>query len=235
MELVETLIFWIFAAIAVVAALGVVFQRSVIVAALCLIAAFMGVAGLFVLNNADFLAVTQVLVYGVGLTIVLLFGIMCTGDRDPQVTGTSEASRRLLGRTALGFLTAGLLVGVLLSAARFAFAVQPLPPGLIARLQAEGSTAMLGELLMTRYALPFELASVLLLAAMIGAIVVARKPLGERAPETTASVKYALEGSRLADDAASAYARATFLQKAGDDVLSSASPPASPPMAGTPS
>lgn len=221
MQLVETLMFWFFAIVAIGAALGVVFHRSVIVAALFLIAAFMSVAGVFVLNNADFLAVTQVLVYAVGLTIVLLFGVMCTGDRLlPEAPGKAG---RLLWRGALGFLVAGLVVGVLLPATRFAFSVQSMPREVIARLQAEGTTAMIGEQLMTRYALPFELASVLLLVAMVGAIVIARKTLAERADASVASVKYAIESTTLAEDAAPAYERAIFLQKSAPLAGSSAS------------
>lgn len=171
------------------------------------------------LNNADFLAVAQVLVYAVGLTIVLLFGVMCTGDR--AIVDAPDAAKRVLWRSALGFLTAGALLGLLLPAARFSFTTGAMSAEVIARFQSEGSTAMLGELLMTRYALPFEIASVLLLAAMVGAIVIAKKTLNEVKAAQAAGVKFAIGNAPLAQDAAPAFNRATFHHKDPAAVASS--------------
>ncbi len=192
--MMESIIFWVFATFSVVAALGVVFHKSIIYSALFLIAAFLSIAGIFVLNNADFLAVAQTVVYGVGLTIVILFGIMFTGDqffKDGAVT-----KRQLAAYLLVGFMT----FAVLLPAAQFAYNVLPTPPLLKLILTQEGSTRLLGWAMFNQYALPFELASVLLLAAMVGAILISKKRFEG---EDRTSIKYAPSDSSLTDEARS--------------------------------
>lgn len=169
MAFFDSICFWIFAAASVLAALSVVFNRSVVYAALSLIVVFFSIAGLFVLNNADFLAVAQAIVYGVGLTIVILFGIMFTGDRMIQ--------DRVIGKPQLlaYFVVGGLTFAALLPVAFYAYDVIPTPPMLAALLYNQGSTPLLGWALFNQYALPFEAASVLLLIAMVGAIIISKK------------------------------------------------------------
>ncbi len=189
--LVDNLIFWAFAALSVGGALGVVFHRSVIYAALFLMVVFFSIAGVFILNNADFLAVAQTIVYGVGLTIVMLFGIMFTGDR--LFKDSSVTRRQFLAY----LIIAGLALLLFLPVALHTYSVIPTPPELIAILKTEGTTRLLGKSLFTNYALPFEIASVLLLLAMIGAIIISKKTFVDE-PET---LKYDLPETELSDQA----------------------------------
>jgi NADH:ubiquinone oxidoreductase subunit 6 (subunit J) len=170
--MLDSAIFWAFAIVSVAAALGAVLSRSAINAALCLIAAFMSIAGFYLLNNADFLAIAQIIIYAVGLTILMLFAIMFTGDKPFLKKNVNKASRVAYG-VVLVYVFALLLRGIVNGFQSFP-AVVP-GSGFIARMSTEGSTALLGQLLFTDYSLPFEVASILLLAAMIGAIVIAKK------------------------------------------------------------
>lgn len=192
MAFFDSVAFWVFAIAATLAALSVVFNRSVVYAALSLIVVFFSIAGLFVLNNADFLAVAQAIVYGVGLTIVILFGIMFTGDRLIQ--------DRVIGKPQLlaYFVVAALTFAVLLPVGFHQYGVVPTPPILAAMLYNQGSTPLLGWALFNQYALPFEAASVLLLIAMVGAIVISKKSF---APQLGGGIKYSASESALPDDA----------------------------------
>lgn len=171
--MVESTLFWIFAAVAVVSALGVVLNRSIIYSALCLLSLFMTIAGFFFLNNTDFLGIAQILVYAVGLTIILLFAIMFTGDR--QVMDKPVPRPLLLAYGIIGAYT----FAVLIRATLFPFSQEFVMPGspLAQAMEVQGSTNLLGQLMFTRYVLPFELASMLLLGAMIGAIILALRTL----------------------------------------------------------
>lgn len=173
--MLDSAIFWVFAVLSVGAALGAVFNRSIIYSALCLIAVFMSIAGVFVLNNADFLAIAQIIIYAVGLTILMLFAIMFTGDK---VMDKQKVNRT--GRLAYGIIAAYVFTLLLRGVMGNAHVATPnMSPEMAMQLSAQGSTTLLGELLFNKYALPFELASLLLLAAMIGAIVIAKKRFAE--------------------------------------------------------
>ncbi|MEM0951012.1 MAG: NADH-quinone oxidoreductase subunit J [Cyanobacteria bacterium P01_H01_bin.74] len=167
----DSTFFWFFAVTSIAGAFGLVLSRSAIYSALSLIAVFMSIAGLYLLNNADFLAMAQVVIYAVGLTILMLFAIMFTGDKPLGYEGSNRSSKIIYCIIAAFF---SALVIRTISDLNFSqvsgdfTAVQ-------STLMAKGSTAMLGNLLFGYYALPFELASILLLVAMIGAIVIAKK------------------------------------------------------------
>jgi NADH:ubiquinone oxidoreductase subunit 6 (subunit J) len=189
--MLDSAIFWIFSVVSVVAALGAVLNRSNIYAALCLIAVFMSIAGFYLLNNADFLAIAQIIIYAVGLTIIMLFAIMFTGDRPMQMKKASQAGKVAYG-IVIAYVLALLVRGAILGSG---FQTTGVNEVLAARFTAEGSTTMLGELLFGRYALPFELASILLLAAMIGAIVIAKKRFYESEEEILGEVRLAVDTS----------------------------------------
>lgn len=183
--MLDSAIFWVFAIVGVGAALGAVFNRSIINAALCLIAVFMSIAGFYLLNNADFLAIAQIIIYAVGLTIIMLFAIMFTGDKPMDMAKVNRTSRLAYG-IIIAYVVAILLRG---SSAVPAVKAPVIGGTILERLITEGSTTMLGELLFSQYALPFELASVLLLAAMIGAIVIAKKRFVESDVDTLGDVR----------------------------------------------
>ncbi len=175
--IMDTLVFWFFAVVSVLMAVGVVFAPSVLYAALCLLSVFFCMAGFFLLNNADFLAVAQVMVYAVGLTIVLMFGLMFTGN---QALPVEQKRFGWLGKTiAIG---SGVSIIGLLCKASTSFVpkmIYPLNEATKNNLIANGTAGQLGELLLTKYILPFELVSVLLLIAMIGAIMLSKKTFSE--------------------------------------------------------
>lgn len=199
--MLDSAIFWVFAVTAITAALGAVLNRSIIYAALCLIAVFMSIAGFYVLNNADFLAIAQIIIYAVGLTIMMLFAIMFTGDK-PMESHKVNRTARLASGIVIAYVFALLLRGVLMGRS---ISMPVMSAETAARLASEGSTTMLGELLFSKYALPFELASILLLAAMIGAIVIAKKRFVESENDLLGDVRLPVDlSSAPAEDAIAA-------------------------------
>jgi len=156
-------IFYFLAAFTVWAAAVVVFGKNIVRAAVALIFSFCGMAALYVLLDAEFLAAVQVLIYVGGITILLLFAIMLTsgiGAKTAKVVNDQVLLSAIAG--------IGLLVG-LIHASIAGIAPVSGPP----RLQE--TAPFLGRALLNTYALPFEVVSILLLAAMIGAIILARK------------------------------------------------------------
>lgn len=159
-----TVSFWLLAAVSVVAALGVVLLRDVFRAALLLVLCFFTVAGLYITLSADFLAAVQVLIYVGAISVLLIFGIMLTRESRRG----SPFSRLRLPALLLGLL---LLAVFILVAVNTAWPVSDVPP-------AAPTTAGIAQRLFDLdegFVLPFEIASVLLLAAIIGAIVLVRE------------------------------------------------------------
>lgn len=162
------LIFFAAAAMTVGAAILVAVLPNILYAAVALLFSFAGVAGLYVLLSADFLAATQILVYVGGILILILFAVFLS-NRIADVK-ISNPGRFRLPAAAICLVLFGVLSYVAVSTT-FAVKTPVYHP----------TTADIGELLMTRYLLPFEVASVLLLAALIGAAFLSRPDRG--APE----------------------------------------------------
>ena len=157
------LVFFILAAIAVLSALGVIFVRDVFRAALCLILLFMTVAGVYLLLHADFLAVVQILIYVGAVSILIIVAIMLT--RDARKGQPLSNYKYLAGIVAL-LLLAIIIYGVV----NAGFTISSTPP-------VEPTVGPLGEKLFgdAGYLLTMEIAAVLLLSAMLGAIVILRE------------------------------------------------------------
>jgi len=157
--------FYLFAAMTVGGAAGVALSRNIIYSALGLLAALMGAAALYVLLAADFVAVAQLLIYIGGVLILILFAVMLTAKiADVQVSNTS------FGLTGGLLLLAGGVPLLLFVALRTPWAATEPGP-------AVATTKLIGEAFLTKYLLPFEVASLILLATLIGAVVMARKEL----------------------------------------------------------
>jgi len=159
------IIFYLFAAVTLISAFFVVTTRNVIHAAFCLLLTFFGVAGVYVLLGADFLAIVQIIVYVGGILILILFGVMLT-NRITSVqikTGTLQIFPAIIGVGAL----AGVLVSLLTH--NEWKTIQPSAPA------ATSTIFNLGSVLMNEYILIFELLGILLLLALIGAASIARK------------------------------------------------------------
>jgi len=153
------------AAFTVITAMGVAFSRNIVYSAFSLMGTFMSVAALYVFLAADFVAVVQVLIYVGGILILILFAVMLTH----RIADVSISNRSVGRLPALGI---AIVIGVLMTTAvrRGGWHQVEVAP-------ATPTTAQIGDLFLTHYLLPFELASVVLLAALIGAAFLSRKEL----------------------------------------------------------
>jgi NADH-quinone oxidoreductase subunit J len=166
------LVFYAFSALAVVSAIATITRKNPVVAAVWLIATFFAVAVAYVQLSASFLAVLQVLVYAGALMVLFVFVIMVLDVDDSGAAESRRPSRvGRFGYYLALLLSGGLLVWVLLAT----LSKQFLTPGARIDPQSEfGSADSIGRLLFTEYLFAFEAISLLLLAAVIGAVVVAR-------------------------------------------------------------
>jgi NADH:ubiquinone oxidoreductase subunit 6 (subunit J) len=154
------IIFYIFAGTAALAAFGILFSKNVFKAALFLLACLLAVAALYVFAFAEFVAVTQVLIYAGGILVVIIFGIMITSKlsgKPLQVTNNNAVS--------------GLSASIVLFGLLVYFISHDLEPMNAASLPVTEPVESIGLNLMTTFSLPFELTGVLLLAALVGAAV----------------------------------------------------------------
>ena len=167
-------LFWAFAGLALASALACITRRSPVASALWLVVTLFSLAALFVLLDAQFIAVLQLLVYAGAIMVLFLFVIMLLNLGRP---GPMDV------KGPVGVGTAFLLGGVLLfqlwilRQAALRASIQ-LPPGSVARLQQEqGFVAAIAQPLFDTYLIPFEITSLLLLAALVGAVVLAKRRL----------------------------------------------------------
>jgi NADH-quinone oxidoreductase subunit J len=164
---VSTVVFYVIALVTIGSAAVVALSRNIIYSAFSLLGTFMGMAGIYVFLGADFVAAVQVLIYVGGILVLILFAVMLTH----RITDV-EITNRSVGR-----LPALIIIGIF-----FALLVQTVRETPWAKAKAithEPTTAKIGELFLEQYLLPFELASLVLLAAMIGAVVLSRKEIKE--------------------------------------------------------
>jgi NAD(P)H-quinone oxidoreductase subunit 6 len=171
---VHALFFFLFAALAVAGGCVVAFARNIVHSGFALLATFVGIAGLYAFLSADFLAIVQVMIYVGGVLILILFALMLTARIDD-----ARVSNPTIGKLPAAFLLlafGGLLVFA--SVKEFG-GVTELPAG-------DPTTAGIGDALLSRFVMPFEVISVLLLAALLGAVTIAggrlRKPDSEKEP-----------------------------------------------------
>ena len=168
----QNIFFYAFAAMIVWSALRVVTTKNVVHAALYLVAVLAAVGAQYVLLAAEFVAATQVLVYIGAIVVLFLFGVMLTRARIGQELDLTNR-KAILG----GVSTAVLLFGVMAYALidEYGWSRTPLPADTrIATVQGSNSSTVSDSIFST-YLVPFEVVSVLLLAALVGAIVLARK------------------------------------------------------------
>ena len=165
-------VFYVLAALSIGSAVAMLTSRSLIHAVLFMVANFALTGGLYLLLQAPFIAVVQVVVYAGAIMVLFLFVVMLLGDLEMSLA-EPLAGQRLWGLTFV-LVLAALLVYMVIEG------VPAAPPGGVTTAQlpaaggAFGSPQAVGALLYTQYLLPFELVSVLLLVAIIGAVVIAR-------------------------------------------------------------
>lgn len=164
-EITELIVFVLLASAVVIGSLGVVLLPNIVYAAFLLGGVFLAVAGLYLMLNASFIAAAQVLIYVGAVNVLILFAIMLVNKKEAMAASPGMGLRRLL--------SSGVCLGLLTLLLRVAFTTPWATPG--PQSIGEDAVIRLGEHFFSDYLLPFELASVLLLMAMIGAIVLARR------------------------------------------------------------
>ena len=169
--------FWVIAAMLVGSSGMVVLSRNIVHAALFLVVVFGAAAGIYILLNAEFIAIVQILIYAGAVTILMLFAIMLTQN------SMARNSNPFSGQWWLAGIICVLLGGGIIYAvgnSPMALGVSPASPvDLAGAIGSAGTAVRLGQLLYSpftySYVLPFEISSIVLLAAIIGAIVIGRE------------------------------------------------------------
>lgn len=154
-----------FGAVVALAAIAVVAARNVVHAALYLVGVLGGIGAIFLILGAEFVGWTQILIYVGAIVVLLLFGLMLTAAPIGRAALDNE-------QRGLAFVCAAAVFGVFTYLIWNAFGDERI------HLTGPTTTKQVGESLFSSYILPFELVSVLLLAAMVGAIVLARRENG---------------------------------------------------------
>jgi NAD(P)H-quinone oxidoreductase subunit 6 len=166
-EGVQLVSFGVLAFLVVSTALGVVLLSNIVYSAFLLGGVFISISGLYILLNAGFVAAAQILVYVGAVNVLILFGIMLVNKSEDFV----PIKNVWLGRVVTAVVCVGLfaLLGTMIIATPWTLSSAP--------AAGDNSTLVIGQHLFSDFLLPFELASVLLLMALIGAIVLARREL----------------------------------------------------------
>lgn len=167
-----TFFFFLFAIIAIAAAFATVFHKNPVYSALFLILTFFGIAGFYFLLEAQFIAIVHIIVYAGAIMVLFLFVIMLLNLRQEKRTPIGRPLQVVFG-LALSVLLLGQILVISGSPNEMA-QMGDFPP---ARINDLGSVEVLGNKLFTDYLFPFEAASILLLAGIVGAITLGRKQL----------------------------------------------------------
>lgn len=165
----ELVVFYLFAGLAVLAAVGVIALRNPVHSALSLAVVFVSLAAMYVLLDAPFIAAAQVMVYAGAILILFLFVIMMLSPEVEQGIGALRSQRWLAPffGVALAVELGFVVGGAVLPSSNGAFTPE--------RIAAVGDTQAVGAMLFTDFLLPFEITSMLLLVAIVGVIVLAKK------------------------------------------------------------
>ena len=165
--MLDQIVFYFFATLAVISALLVVTRRNVVQSAIFLITALLATAGIFLQLHAEFLFIVQVILYAGGIMVLFVFVIMLI-NLDVSIHQVQFNRQWWLGLLLALVLGAQLILAVALGRSGLPLG-EPAPATAL-----EPSTQLVGRVLFNEYMLPFEIASILLLVAMIGVIVIAR-------------------------------------------------------------
>ena len=169
----EMVIFFILAIVAVAAGVGVIAQRSAVRSALFLLVNFCCLAGLYLLLNAQFVALVQVIIYAGAVVVLFLFIVMLLGIERAEESPDLRQYQWIAG-VLLGVL---FLAGVIWAMIPIGTSLIPAASDWVGALAPSDNVREIGAAMLTDYAIPFELASIVLLVAIIGAVVLAKKKL----------------------------------------------------------
>lgn len=157
------LAFWLLAAIIIASALAVVLLKNIVHSALFLVLTFVGVAGIYILLNAEFLAAVQVLVYAGAVAVLIVFAVMLTRRGDIRASNLFNSSSLAAGVVALA-----LFIIITLATGRTTWMATS------GGNLSESNVGAVADAFLGRFVIPFEVAAVLLLVAIVGAIILAR-------------------------------------------------------------
>ncbi len=166
-------IFIAFIILTVLSASVVLWSKNVLYAAFSLLMTFLGISALYVLAGADFMAITQILVYVGGILVLLIFGVMLTNHGGNKQNIKNDIFTESINQI-LGFLVAGGVFSLLFytfARARF----MDIQSGLFKTIEPAATTKTIGIQLMTNFVLPFEASGILLMATLIGAAYLSKK------------------------------------------------------------
>ena len=169
------LAFYGFSALTLLGAIAVLLTRNVLYAAFFLLLTLLGVASLFVLASADFLAVAQIMIYVGGVLVLVIFGVMLTHNAEPTATVTSQTANRVPSLNRAGAGLAGAAIATCLFVALYTLLARANFPLLNEPIGWQSTIQTIGKQLMTEYVIPFEIAGILLLAALVGATYLAAR------------------------------------------------------------
>ena len=168
----DLLLFWAFGFLAVFSSIAMVgFVRHIVASAMSLVVTMISLAGIYVLLSAEFVAVIQIMVYAGAILVLFLFVIMLLNLREGEFSRAASGPKAL--KLAGAVASVGVAVALVVRASRF-FSIAPPPERLP---QGFGGYRALGVALYTEYVVPLELAGLILLAAIIGAVVLAKRRL----------------------------------------------------------
>lgn len=160
---IETWMFYVLAALAIPFAYGVILDKAIIRSGFLLIGVFGAISGLFLILQAQFIAMAQIMIYAVGITLVVVIALMLTNPRMDLDLKPATGNSKLTG-----FVVSFVLFAVIYLAIRSdAWPIK-------GELPAANNVAVIGQAITGQYSLPFEFASILLLAALMGAIMLAK-------------------------------------------------------------
>ena len=163
---VQSILFWVFSILGIAGAIGLVLNRNPVYSALSLILNFFSIAGLYLTLQAEFLAVIQILVYAGAIMVLFLFVIMLL-----NLSNEPKTKPFTLATVATAILGVAFVVEMLIAFT----GVGGTSESLMESEFAYSSTETIGQLMMTNFLFPFEMISVVLIAALIGAIVIAKR------------------------------------------------------------
>lgn len=161
-EMAQLVVYWILAVVILGAALAMVLSKNLVHSALFMVVTFIGVAGIYLMLSADFLAAMQILVYVGAISVLLVFGVMLTRRGDIAMSNLFNKYKIVAGVICLGLF---LILERLIMTSTWQPSIFSAP---------ESTVGPIADLLMTKYVVPFEVAALLLLVAMVGAILVAK-------------------------------------------------------------
>ena len=163
----KDIIFNVFILLTVIPCFWVALSSNIVHAAFSLLITLFGIAGLYVLLGADFIGVIQVIVYIGGILVLIIFGAMMT-QRGKLLPLSIQLPGKVFGAVLTGIILAALLL----------VATRSLWPVAAVLGEPQPTSAAIGDLLLGKYLIPFEIASVLLLAALVGAVLIVRRSVG---------------------------------------------------------